>query len=242
MKARPLPTAVLALALSTGAQAAGVPVIDSSNLAQASAQVDALTQQLETMQEQLDTLKAQQQTITNLYNEGRGVTQHATMMPNSVQDLHGFFPSVEYDLGEWLSGPLNAISNTLRGAKEMFSIDKLTAGGATSHHPSVEMYKQRGEFVYTFMGVAKESYDNLAARRPQLEGFVTAASTANTPKAVQDLNTRIGAEMLLMLNDIAMLQALQLTAMMETQSLDHNEAGLALYRPAAGGESTTTTK
>jgi type IV secretion system protein VirB5 len=134
---------------------------------------------------------------------------------------------------------LNAVSNTLRGAKEMFSIESL--GGETAHHPSIEIYKQRGDFVYGFMAAAKDSYDNLAARRPKLASFVTAASTANTPKAVQDLNVRIGAEMLLMLNDISMMQALTLTAMMEKESLDYNEAGLMSYRPTktSGGEETT---
>ena len=222
-------TALFTIA-SSGVQGAGVPVIDASNLTQALAQVESLTAQLNKMQEQLDTLKGQAETITNIYNEGRGVTQHATMMANSVEDLHGFFPGVEYDLGEWLAGPLSAVSSTLRGAKEMFSWEKLSSDD-TAHHPSIEIYKARGDFVYGFMGAAKESYDNLAARRPKLENFVAAASTANTPKAVQDLNARIGAEMLLMLNDIGMMQALTLTAMMEKESLAYNEAGLANYKP-----------
>ena len=34
-----------------------------------------------------------------------------------------------------------------------------------------------------------------------------------------------------MLNDISMMQALTLTAMMEKESLEYNEAGLANYRP-----------
>ena len=73
------PQALIAAALFTlansGARGAGVPVVDSSNLTQALAQVEALTEQLNKMQEQLDTLKAQADTITNLYNEGRGVTR-----------------------------------------------------------------------------------------------------------------------------------------------------------------------
>lgn len=236
MKGRKI-IAALSIALAASsygtARAAGIPVVDASNLTQALAQVKALGEQLTTMQEQLDTLKAQQQTITNLYNEGRGITQHATMIPNSVSELHGFFPGVEYDLGEWLAGPLKAVSDSLRSAKELFSVEDMKTG--TTHLPSVELYKQRGDYVYGFMSAAKDSYDSLAARRPKLESFVTAASTANTPKAVQDLNVRIGAEMLLMLNDIAMLQALQLTAMMEKESLDHNEAGLLAYRPSTTG-------
>ena len=83
-------TAALGI-VSGAARAGGVPVIDSSNLTQALAMVKSMGEQLNALQQQLDTLKSQYATITNLYNEARGVTQHATMLANSVQDLHGFF-------------------------------------------------------------------------------------------------------------------------------------------------------
>jgi len=215
----------------------GVPVIDVSNLEQAMLEVENLTKQLTALQAQLDTLKAQAQIITNLYNESRGITQHATMIPNSVQQLHGFFPTVENETANLLEGPLNAVANGLRSAKEMFSFETFS-DDETAHLPSVELYKERGDVVYAYMSAAKDSYEKFAERRAMLETFVTAAGTANTEKAVLDLNTRISAETVLMLNDIAMLQSLTLMAQMEQASLDYNEAGLAMYRPVSAEAQT----
>jgi len=198
----------------------GVPVIDVSNLEQAMLEVENLTKQLTALQAQLDTLKAQAQIITNLYNESRGITQHATMIPNSVQQLHGFFPTVENETANLLEGPLNAVANGLRSAKEMFSFETFS-DDETAHLPSVELYKERGDVVYAYMSAAKDSYEKFAERR-----------------AVLDLNTRISAETVLMLNDIAMLQSLTLMAQMEQASLDYNEAGLAMYRPVSAEAQT----
>ncbi|MGB5830897.1 MAG: type IV secretion system protein, partial [Thiohalocapsa sp.] len=201
--------------------------------------VQSLTEQLNKMQEQLDTLKQQSETITNMYNEGRGVTAHATMLDNSVDDLHGFFPSVEYEIAELFSGPLGKVASGLRNAKEMFNIASLTKTGA-EHLPSMDIYAQRGDVVYAYMTVATDSYNELSDRRPMLQSFVQAASTANTEKAILDLNTRINAETLLMLNDIAMLSAFNLMAAMDLARVDHNESGLALYRPPPAPEGVST--
>lgn len=240
-KALVLVTAVISIA-SGAVRAGGIPVIDASNLTQALAQVKALGEQLTTLQEQLDTLKGQYQTITNMYNEARGITQHATMIGNSVEDLHSMFPNtVSYDISDLLNGPLSSVATGLRKAKEMFSFDILQ-GEEGAHLPSLDLYKQRGDVTYAYMSAAQESYNALAERRPTLENFVTAASTANTMKAVLDLNTRISAEMLLMLNDIGMIQSLTLMANMEQANLDYNETGLALYRPAVATQSEDSTE
>jgi len=230
-------TAALGI-VSGAARAGGVPVIDASNLTQALAMVKSMGEQLNALQQQLDTLKSQYATITNLYNEARGVTQHATMLANSAEDLHSMFPTVEYDLSEVLSGPLNAVATGLRKAKELVSFDVLK-GTQGAHLPSLELYKERGEVVYAYMSAAKQSYDEFAERRAMLDTFRQAASTANTQKAILDLNTRINAETVFMLNDIAMLQSLTLMAQMEQANLDYNETGLALYRPSSDGRAGT---
>jgi type IV secretion system protein VirB5 len=213
-------------------------VLDSANLAEAMAMAKSMGEQLSALQSQLDTLKSQYATITNLYNEARGVTQHATMLANSAEDLHSMFPTVEYDLSEVLSGPLNAVATGLRKAKELVSFDVLKENEG-AHLPSLELYKERGEVVYAYMSAAKQSYDEFAKRRAMLDTFRQAASTANTQKAVLDLNTRISAETVFMLNDIAMLQSLTLMAQMEQANLDYNETGLALYRPSSDGRAGT---
>jgi type IV secretion system protein VirB5 len=230
---RPFLAAALALAASGDLHATGVPVIDASNLAQAVAQATTLTEQLAALQEQLNTLRAQAQTITDMYNEMRGITAHALMIPDPVQTLHDFLPAANLDPSNLLSGPLSGIANNLRGAKEIYSADTLFSGGGTQLSGAARQYRERSDFIYSYMALAKEAYEKIAARRTTLEGFAAAAGTATTEKAVLDLNTRIAAENALLLNDLAQLQALQLMAMMQDKSIVHNSHGMHARRPTS---------
>jgi type IV secretion system protein VirB5 len=218
-----------ALAAGRGAHASGVPVIDASNLAQAIEQLTMLGEQLNTLNEQLDTLRSQYATILNMYNEMRGTTDHAGMLPNPVATLHDFLPAADLDPSTLLSGPLGGVANDLRDANELFSAADLSGGTTLSR--SSQQYQARSDFIYAYMALAKEAYENTAARRATLETFAAATTTATTQKAILDLNTRIAAENSLLLNDLVQLQALQLMARMQQQNLAHNDAGIHAVRP-----------
>jgi type IV secretion system protein VirB5 len=228
--------AVLAVSVGTGgpACATGVPVFDASNLAQLVTQATTLAEQLTALQEQLDTLRDQYNTITNMYNEMRGITGHALMLPNPVATLHDFLPAANLDPDALLAGPLAAVANTLRDAKELYSVTDLFDG--THLTGAARQYQERSDFIYAYMALAKEAYESIAARRATLEGFAAAAGTATTQKAVLDLNTRIAAENALLLNDLAQLQALQLMAMMQDQNIVHNSQGMHANRPTGVGD------
>jgi type IV secretion system protein VirB5 len=227
-----------ALAIGTGGnlQAAGVPVIDASNLAQAVTQVTTLGEQLATLQEQLNTLRAQATTITNLYNEMRGITAHALMLPNPVEVLHDFLPAASLDPASLLAGPLSGAANALRGAREIYSADALFGGGGTQLSGAARQYRERSDFIYSYLALAKDAYEKVAARRATLESFAGALASATTEKAVLDLNTRIAAENALLLNDLVQLQALQLLMAMEDKSLVHNSQGMHAKRPTGVGD------
>lgn len=230
MKSRLLAVALgCALTITGPARAAGVPVIDASNLAQAVAQVQAMADQLTTLQDQLSTLRDQYTTITNMYNEMRGITGHALMLPNPVDALHDFLPAANLDPDALLSGPLATLANSLRDANELYSATELFGG--THLTGAARQYQKRSDFIFSYMALAKEAYENVTARRSTLEGFAAAAGTATTEKAVLDLNARIAAENALLLNDLAQLQALQLMARMQEQSLVHNSQGMHANRP-----------
>jgi type IV secretion system protein VirB5 len=235
---RPIFVAVLtmATAASGNLHAAGVPVIDTSNLAQAVAQAATLTEQLTALQDQLNTLRAQAATITNMYSEMRGITAHALMLPNPVNTLHDFLPAANLDPSSLLSGPLSGIANSLRDAKEIYSADNLFGSGGTQLTGAARQYRERSDYIYSYMALAKDAYEKVAARRTTLEGFATAAGTATTEKAVLDLNTRIAAENTLLLNDLAQLQALQLMAAMQDKSIVHNSEGMHAKRPTGVGD------
>jgi type IV secretion system protein VirB5 len=230
---QPILAAALALAMGAGnLHAAGVPVIDVSNLAQAIAQATTLTEQLTALQDQLNTLRGQAATITNMYSEMRGITAHALMIPNPVNALHSFLPAANLDP----SSPLSGVANSLRDAKEFYSAADLFGGGGTQLTGAARQYQERSDYIYSYMALAKDAYEKVAARRATLEGFATAAGTATTEKAVLDLNTRIAAENTLLLNDLAQLQALQLMAAMQDKSIVHNSQGMHAKRPTGVGD------
>jgi type IV secretion system protein VirB5 len=234
---QPILATALALAMGAGnLHAAGVPVIDASNLAQAVAQAATLTEQLTALQDQLNTLRGQAATITNMYSEMRGITAHALMLPNPVNTLHDFLPTANLDPSSLLSGPLSGIANSLRDAKEIYSADNLFGSGGTQLTGAARQYRERSDYIYSYMALAKDAYEKVTARRTTLEGFATAAGTATTEKAVLDLNTRIAAENTLLLNDLAQLQALQLMASMQDKSLVHNSEGMHAKRPTGVGD------
>ena len=237
MKRQILATALAMATVASGnLQATGVPVIDVSNLAQAITQVQTLAEQLTALRDQLDTLRGQATTITNMYNEMRGITAHALMLPNAVTTLHSFLPAANLDPANLLSGPLAGIANSLRSAKETYSVTDLFGGGGTQLTGAARQYQERSDFIYSYMALAKDAYEKVAARRTALEGFAAAAGTATTEKAVLDLNTRIAAENALLLNDLAQIQALHLMATMQDQNIVHNGEGMHAKRPTAVGD------
>ena len=235
---RTILAALLTVSIGTSGttHASGVPVFDASNLAQLITQATTLTEQLTALQQQLDTLRDQYATITNMYNEMRGITGHALMIPNPVDTLHDFLPAADLDPDDLLAGPLSALVNSLRDAKEIYSAADLFGGSDPHLTGAARQYQERSDFIYSYMALAEDAYESIAARRATLESFAAAAGTATTEKAVLDLNARIAAENALLLNDLAQLQALQLMAAMQDKSIVHNSHGLHATRPTGVGD------
>jgi type IV secretion system protein VirB5 len=227
--------AALALVLGTGGPArAALPVFDAANLSELLAQAATLAEQLSALQQQLETLRQQYATITNMYHEMRGITGHALMLPEPVASLHDFLPAAGLDPDALLAGPLAGVANTLREANELYSTAELFGG--THLSGAARQYQERSDFVYAYMALAQEAYQGITARRATLEAFADAAGSASTQKAVLDLNTRIAAENALLLNDLAQLQALQLMATVQDQSIAHNDRGMHAKRTSGVGD------
>ncbi len=208
---------VIAATLSTTkpASSGGIPVFDEANLAELLSQAAILVQQLTT--------------LSNILSNMTGVTGHAVMLPSPVRRLHDFLPQTEIDPELLLQGPFKELIDELRKIEEEYSVGELF-GDEVHLTGAARQYKARSDFIYSYMTLAKEAYENISARRVTLEGFNEALKTATSQKSVLDLNTRIAAEHALLLNDIAQLQALQLMAMMQDKSMIHNAQGLHATR------------
>jgi len=219
LRKRVLAVAIVA-ALSGGPAVGQIPVIDAGNLAQAVAQVQALAQQLTTLQSQL-------QQLQTMYSEMTGITGHAQMLSNSLQQIHDFLPA-DIDLSA-LSGTLAGAVAATRSAREAFSADDLFGEG-TQYDSARATYDERGEALYTYLTVAQDTYDALRTRRATLDSLRQAAGTATTQKSALDLNNRIAAENALLANDSAQLQALSIVVALEMENFRHNAAARNIQR------------
>lgn len=225
------------------AQASGEPVVDiignallgsvygelTSMVATAEAELAKVVEMYTTLQEELKVVTDTYQTLNSWYQEVRGITQHGLMLGNPLALMHDYLPRGELPPPEALLNSGGGLSKISRlGRSTQTSYEKVTSTklfDGTFLSSEKEQYEKEGEYIYGYMGVAKTAYEKIYERRQLLESLATAIGTADTPKAIQDLNTRIAAENALLLNDIAQLQVVKMMADLERDNLIHNQAG-----------------
>lgn len=225
------------------AKASGWPVVDAignamlgsvygeltSLVSSAAAELAQLTQMYTTLQDELKVVTDTYNTLHSLYTEIRGITQHGLMLPNPVAIMHDYLPrgqlpdpSVLINNGGGLS-KIASLGRQSQQAYEKVTANKLFSGVFLPSEK--QQYEKESQYIYGYMGVARSAYEKIYERRTKIESLATAIRTADTPKAIQDLNTRIAAENALLLNDIAQLQVVKMMADLERDNLIHNQSG-----------------
>jgi type IV secretion system protein VirB5 len=230
MKSKSLVFAV-ALVLSTPALSTGVPVIDVANLAQTVQQVVTMGEQLTALKEQLDTarsaltsLQEQAKTMADMYTDLSGISNHARMLTNPVQLLHSYIPAELLDPAAAVKGQLGGLVGELRAAGEKYTAQQLFP--AANQAQMREQYEKAAEYAFSYKAYAKATYDAFAERRDALESLSTATTTATTPGSKLDLIAKAIGENSLLLNDIAQMLSLQISAEADRAILEHNRQGL----------------
>lgn len=222
---------VLALALGAGhAVASGIPVVDVAGLAQAVQQYTTLTEQLAALKEQYDTavkqlesLKEQANTLKGMYDDLSGISGHAQMLQGAVSQLHSFIPAELTNPAGMLKGKIAGIAAQLRAETEKFTGAALFPNNNQSGER--EQYEADADYAFAYKAQAKAAYDAFADRRAALESLATAGTTATTPGSKLDLIAKAVAENSLLLNDIAQMIALQISAQADRAIIDHNRQG-----------------
>ena len=225
------------------ARASGWPVVDAlanamlgsmygeltSLVSSAAAEIAQLAQMYATLQEELQVVTDTYNTLNSLYTEARGITQHGLMLPNPVAIMHDYLPrgqlpdpSVLINSGGGLS-KIASLGRQSQQAYEKVTSNKLFNGVFLPSEK--QQYEKESQYIYGYMGLARSAYEKIYERRTKIESLATAIRTADTPKAIQDLNTRIAAENALLLNDIAQLQVVKMMADLERDNLIHNQSG-----------------
>jgi len=220
-----------ALALPAGAQ--GVPVIDSSNLAQNIEQLQSALRDAETQIEQIEQLKHQVELqieqITNLEFIGgalSGLNEIADLY-NSAEDLRDRAAKIT-DLGGFADalalGDFDALMDTLldgevtMGEKHAAAAmrETLETAGLTSdrlgelsssENPQDALIARTAGTSATAMAAAQISYEEAEASLERINGLVREIARQETLKESVDLNTRMAAETNFMLGQMWRLNA-----------------------------------
>ncbi|MCK0770343.1 type IV secretion system protein [Chromohalobacter canadensis] len=179
------------IGLSQPAMAGGIPVIDTSNLAQQILQVEHMLSQLEQLQDQLETANRQLDSMSG----SRG-----------------------------LAGVIDSAYNTAVNVDPNQVLSDAGIRGANEHGLSgdvADLYDSGNQNTATWLGQSQKSLEQAQERFSELAGLVAEVNNSPDQKDVLDLQARIGAEEVLLQNEMAKLTMLRSQA--EANRAMHNQ-------------------
>ncbi|MGY4877115.1 type IV secretion system protein [Vreelandella aquamarina] len=180
-----------ATGLSQSAMAGGIPVIDTSSLAQQVLQVEHMLSQLEQLQDQLETANTQLDRMSG----SRGLAG----VIDSVYDI-----AVNVDPNDVLenAGIWNSGEHGLSG-------------------DVADLYDNSNQNTATWLGQSEKSLEQVQERFNELTGLVAQVNNSPDQKDVLDLQARIGAEEVMLQNEMAKLTMFRSRA--EANRAMHNQ-------------------
>ncbi|MHB0777085.1 TrbJ/VirB5 family protein [Halomonas sp. WWR20] len=191
------------IGLSQPAMAGGIPVVDVSSLTQQILQVQHMLNQIEQLKSQLETANRQLDSMSG----SRGMAG----VIDSVYDT-----AVDVDPNQVLN------SAGIRGANE----HGLSGDVA-------DLYDSGNQNTATWLGRSQKSLEQAQERFSELTGLVAEVNNSPDQKDVLDLQARIGAEQVMLQNEMAKLSMLRSQA--EASQAMHNQR-VQQMRVASSGE------
>lgn len=172
---------------------AGIPVIDSSNLAQAIAQVQAWAQQYEQMVQQIQQLQKQYSNLNGIRNMANLVNDPASRqyLPEDYQDI------LNNGAGQWAE---------IRDAAKKFDISQ-TSLSETSD--VAQAFNAGAKQAALNRATAELSYSAASQRFSKIQVLLDKINDSPDAKDMADLQGRIQAEQVMLQNEANKLQALQ---------------------------------
>jgi len=185
---------VLAAGLVAGgsAHAAGIPVIDGANLAQAVQQVVAWSKQYQQMVEQIQSMQRAYENVSGIRNMGDLVNnpELREYLPAEYQEI------LSTGVGQW---------EAIRNAAKTFDI-ALTSLSASSD--AAKAFEQVANQAAINRATAEEAYKTASARFSDIQKLLDKVNDAPDAKDVADLQARIQAEQVMMQNEANKLMML----------------------------------
>ena len=191
------------ISLSQPAMAGGIPVIDVSSLTQQILQVQHMLNQIEQLKSQLETANRELDSMSGVRGLGNVIDS-------------------AYDTG--VNVDPNQVLNDagIRGANE----HGLTGDVA-------DLYDSGNQNTATWLGQSEKSLEQAQERFSELTGLVAEVNNSPDQKDVLDLQARIGAEQVMLQNEMAKLSMLRSQA--EANQAMHNQR-VQQMRVASSGE------
>ena len=212
-----------ALTLFAGTQAhAGIPTIDISNLAQSIQQVVAWGQQYQQMIESIQQMRNQYAQLQNTYNSMTGDRALGTLLNGaSDQAARRYLPTQGDQIDQLAAGvvagygPLQAQIASLRA-----TVSSLPAGTFPAGSDALAVLSAKVNSLATQKALGQAAYSAAEQRTRDVENLIATTSSATDPKAIAELQARIGAQQALIQNENTRLQAL---AYMQAAEQQQNE-------------------
>lgn len=208
-------TAAIALAAATlftaPAHAGGVPVIDGTAIAQFVAQLDQMRQQYATQLEELATMQQELQTAQDQLTSITGSRGISSVL-NSADDIQSRVAALSLDSiqqsalnGSALSG-LDEINSTIDDLRSKFALGDLQAI-FNSSEPIDQAIAEQASAGVAAIATAEDTYARSNDAMGRINTMIGQIDGNADLKASIDYNTRVMAELAVLLNENLRIQA-----------------------------------
>ena len=228
---------LLAGALAAGtlpppAKGQGVPVFDASGFAQLVQQVEQMTRDYQAQIDQLNQLTQQYETMVQQLVAMTGIKGMSAIL-NSAQNIAARVAAID-GLGSIVEGAIAGteirgntaqLNRVLSELRTTFELDRLPAFQA-SEFPQDRAIATLAASGMAAIATAEDSYSRANTAMDRVNDLIATIDTAPDVKASVDLNTRVLAELAVLMNENLRLQA-ALTNALGAQALHDARDGVA---------------
>ncbi len=219
------------ITFSAGGANAGIPVIDAAtqiNLGlQYAKQIVQYTTQLNELTELVNTVTQ----LTNTYNAITGNRGLGTLLNGAPdQAARRYLPGAYSDVSALSGaavvpgyGSLQSLVTSLKAGITTIPTGTFTVGSIEQ-----DLLDSKVNTLATQKALGQSSYDSVLARFANIENLIATSATATDPKAIAELQARIGAEQALAQNETAKLQAMAYMQQVEKQQAEQKAQDLVV--------------
>jgi type IV secretion system protein VirB5 len=215
----------LCASLNSRQASAQIPVIDSSNLAQAISQVQAWGQQYQQMIQQFQQLQQTYQSI-------QGVRGMGSLVNNPAQ--RNYLPANYQDILQGAGSTMSSINNLVSSLQQAAQIVGVQNTSLDPNSTAGQLFSAIQNLNAMNAGLGQTIFSNESNNFTNIQALLDEVNNAPDQKDILDLTARIQAEQVMAQNEANKLQALIFLA--KTQSDTANQQAKEIAIDALSGQ------